>query len=42
MLILDEATSSVDTMTELAIQRAFQEMMKNKTRLYNRTSSLND
>ena len=31
MLILDEATSSVDTMTELAIQRAFQEMMKNKT-----------
>ncbi len=31
MLILDEATSSVDTRTELRIQRAFQKMMKGKT-----------
>lgn len=31
MLILDEATSSVDTRTEIKIQRAFDEMMKNRT-----------
>lgn len=31
MLILDEATSSVDTLTELYIQRAFQKMMKGRT-----------
>ena len=28
MLILDEATSSIDTMTELRIQRAFENLMK--------------
>lgn len=31
MLILDEATSSVDTRTELQIQRALDELMKNRT-----------
>ncbi len=31
MLILDEATSSIDTRTELRIQKAFTEMMKGRT-----------
>ena len=31
MLILDEATSSIDTRTELKVQEAFNELMKNKT-----------
>ncbi len=31
MLILDEATSSIDTRTEIKIQNAFREMMKGKT-----------
>ena len=31
MLILDEATSSIDTRTELRVQRAFAEMMKGRT-----------
>lgn len=31
MLILDEATSNIDTRTELAIQTAFDKMMKGKT-----------
>lgn len=31
MLILDEATSSVDTLTELYIQKAFQKMMQGRT-----------
>ncbi|MDR1003343.1 MAG: ABC transporter ATP-binding protein/permease [Oscillospiraceae bacterium] len=31
MLILDEATSSVDTLTEVRIQKAFRKMMKDKT-----------
>ncbi len=31
MLILDEATSSIDTMTEMRIQRAFAKMMKGRT-----------
>ena len=31
MLILDEATSNIDTRTELQIQEAFNSIMKNKT-----------
>ena len=31
MLILDEATSSVDTRTEVLIQKAMDNLMKNKT-----------
>lgn len=31
MLILDEATSSIDTRTESKIQRAFDEMMEGRT-----------
>lgn len=31
MLILDEATSSIDTMTEIRIQKAFSEMMEGRT-----------
>ena len=31
LLILDEATSNIDTRTELAIQEAFNKMMENKT-----------
>lgn len=31
MLILDEATSSIDTRTEIKIQQAFEKLMKNKT-----------
>ena len=31
MLILDEATSSIDTRTEILIQRTFNEMMKGRT-----------
>ena len=31
MLILDEATSSFDTRTEIRIQRAFAKMMKGRT-----------
>ena len=31
MLILDEATSSIDTMTEIRIQRAFEKMMQGRT-----------
>lgn len=31
LLILDEATSNVDTRTELKIQEAFLRLMKNKT-----------
>jgi ATP-binding cassette subfamily B protein len=31
MLILDEATSSIDTRTEIRIQKAFNKMMQNRT-----------
>lgn len=31
MLILDEATSSIDTMTEARVQRAFEKMMRGRT-----------
>ena len=31
MLILDEATSSIDTRTELRVQRAFAKLMKGRT-----------
>ena len=31
MLILDEATSSIDTTTEILIQQTFNEMMKGRT-----------
>ena len=31
MLILDEATSNIDTRTELNVQRAFAEMVKGRT-----------
>lgn len=31
MLILDEATSSIDTLTEVRVQKAFDEMMKGRT-----------
>jgi len=31
MLILDEATSSIDTLTEIRIQKSFNEMMKGRT-----------
>ena len=31
IIILDEATSSIDTRTELQIQKAFDEMMKGRT-----------
>lgn len=31
MLILDEATSSIDTMTEIRVQRAFEKMMRGRT-----------
>ena len=31
MLILDEATSNIDTMTEMRIQKAFRKMMKGRT-----------
>ena len=31
MLILDEATSSIDTRTEVRIQKAFQRMMEGRT-----------
>jgi ATP-binding cassette subfamily B protein len=31
MLILDEATSSIDTRTEILVQRAFEKMMQGRT-----------
>ena len=31
MLILDEATSSIDTRTELSVQSAFQKLMQGRT-----------
>ena len=41
MLILDEATSSIDTRTELKIQDAFAKMMKGRTSFMVSTSSFN-
>ena len=34
MLILDEATSSIDTRTEIKIQNAFAKLMEGRTKLY--------
>lgn len=31
MLILDEATSSIDTRTEIKVQKAFEELMEGRT-----------
>jgi ATP-binding cassette subfamily B protein len=31
MLILDEATSSIDTRTEISVQKAFSEIMRGRT-----------
>ena len=31
MLILDEATSSIDTLTEIRVQKAFDKMMEGRT-----------
>ena len=31
MLILDEATSSIDTLTEIRVQKAFKKLMKGRT-----------
>lgn len=41
MLILDEATSSIDTRTELRIQRAFAKLMR-RTHLVRRRTPLID
>lgn len=38
MLILDEATSSIDTRTEVRIQKAFARMMQGRTSLLWRTA----
>ena len=40
MLILDEATSSIDTRTEIRIQKAFATMMEGQHQLYCSTSDL--
>ena len=40
MLILDEATSSIDTRTEMKIQEAFGRMMKGKNQFYRCPSSV--
>lgn len=44
MLILDEATSSIDTRTEIRIQRAFNKMMKGRTSFVvaHRLSTINE
>ena len=41
MLILDEATSSIDTRTEIKIQEAFSRMMQGQNKLYRGTPSFN-
>ena len=42
MLILDEATSSIDTRTELRIQAAFARMMQGQDELYRCAPSIDD
>ena len=41
MLILDEATSSIDTRTELQIQEAFERMMEGRTSVYRSSQAFN-
>ena len=41
MLILDEATSSIDTRTELQIQEAFERMIGGKNKLYRSSQAFN-
>ena len=42
MLILDEATSSIDTRTELMVQEAFDRLMEGRTSFHRSPSSLHD
>ncbi len=42
MLILDEATSSIDTRTELQVQEAFDNLMKGQNKLCRGTQTVHD